>query len=214
MPQPLYAITISHQLGAGGTLVGQALAERLGIPFFDREILRRVSEQLHMAEADLAHREERLSSIWDSLLRVSALIDPAQVKIVERYVPSDQELFRLESEMIRRIAERASAVFMGRSGRFVLRDHPRHLKLLVYADRKSRLARLQRLYQIPKPDAERLMEDNDRERAAYIRTFTGKDWTDARLYDLCVNTTSIGMDGAAELAMAFLQRKISDVSFD
>jgi cytidylate kinase len=207
MPEPRFAITISHHIGCGGSLVGQKLAERLGVPFFDREILHRMSEQLHIAEADLAHRDERLSSFWDNLLRLSALIDPGQVAFVQRYIPSDQELFRLESEMIQRIAEHTSAIFLGRGGRHILRDHPHHLAVLLHAGRPSRIRRVQELYHLSTSDAENLLDTNDRERDAYIRTFAGGDWTDARLYDLSASTSACGTDGAADLAALALQRK-------
>lgn len=202
-----FVITINHQLGSSGALVGLRLSEKLGIPFFDREILKRVSDTLHMAESDVANREERLSTVWDSISRVSTQLDPAQNVATGRYIPTDRELFQLESDTIRRIAEKTSAVFIGRCGRYILRDHPRHFKLLLHADPAARIERLGALYHLSAPEAAKLMEDNDRDRAAYIRTFTGQDWTDARLYDLCINTSTGTLDGAVDLALAHLKIK-------
>jgi cytidylate kinase len=208
MDESLYAITISHQIGSAGALVGKRLSERLNIPFFDREILKRVSARLHMAEADLEHREERLRSFWQTYSRTAELLDPARSLTADQYIPTDKELFQLESETILRIAEQTSAVFIGRCGRFILRDHPRHIKLLLHADPSFRSERLKGLYRLSEPEAERMMEENDRDRAAYIRAFTGQDWTDARLYDLCINTSASGLDGAVELASACLKAGI------
>ena len=200
MNEKMFAITISHQIGSSGAPVGKRLSERLDIPYFDREILKRVSNRLHMAEADLEHREERLRSFWQSYSHTAELIlDPALSLTADRYIPSDKELFQLESETILRIAEKSSAVFIGRCGRHILRSHPRHLSLLLHADPASRIERIKNLYHLDAPEAGKFMEENDRDRAAYIRAFTGQDWVDARLYDLCINTSQTGVDGAVDL---------------
>lgn len=199
MDEKKYAITISHQIGSSGALVGKKLSERLGIPFFDREILKRVSNRLHMAEADLEHREERLRSFWQTYSRTAELMDPASSLTADQYIPTDKELFQLESETILRIAEKSSAVFVGRCGRHILRDHPRHACFLLLADPATRIERIQSLYHLGGPEAGKFIEENDRDRTAYIRAFTGQDWLDARLYDLCINTSRTGVDGALEI---------------
>lgn len=199
MDEKRYAITISHQIGSSGAPVGKKLSERLEIPFFDREILKRVSNRLQMAEADLEHREERLRSFWQTYSHTAELLDPTLSLAADQYVPTDKDLFQLESETILRIAEKSSAVFIGRCGRYLLRDHPRHISLLLYADPAYRIERIKDLYHLGEPEAGKFMEENDRDRAAYIRAFTGQDWLDARLYDLCINTSRTGLNEAVEL---------------
>lgn len=203
-----FAITISHQLGSGAAYVGQKLSERLAIPYIDREILRQVAKQLNLAEADLADREQRLSSFWQSFARLAEFMDPAKSLSAPTYVPTDKELFQLESDYIGRIAEKSSAVFIGRCGRYILRDHPCQISVLVHADRAARTERLSALYHLTKHEAEKLTEVNDRERAAYIQTFTKQNWLDARLYDLCVNTSSIGLDNTVEIILASVAEKL------
>ncbi len=204
----LYVITISHQVGSGGAVLGQKLSERLGIPFVDREILKRVSEQLHLAEAEVEHRQERLTSFWGSFARTLELFDPAKSLSADRYIPSDKELFQLESEYISRIAEKSPAIFLGRCGGYILRNHPRHLSVLVHAGFAARVKRLRELYQISEGEAKKLIETNDRERSAYIHTFTRQDCLNPQLYDLCVNTTTIGLDRTVELVLKALEAKI------
>jgi cytidylate kinase len=208
MNEKMYAITISHQIGSNGAPIGKKLSERLGIPYFDREILKRVSNRLQMAEVDLAHREERLRSFWQSYSHTAELmLDPTLSLTADRYIPTDKELFQLESETISRIAEKSSAVFIGRCGRYILRDHPRHISLLLCADPASRIERLISLYHLPAPEAGKFMEENDRERTAYIRACTGQDWLDPRLYDLCINTSRTGVDKAVELISACVKAR-------
>jgi CMP/dCMP kinase len=202
-----FVVTLSHQLGSGAAAVGQKLAERLEIPCLDREILHRASQQLYLAETDLAGREQRLSSFWQSFARIVELTDPARSLSADKYVPTDRELFQLESDTIGRVAQQHSAIFIGRCGRYILRDYPCHLGVFLHAARPARVRRLAELYHLTPEQAEKLLEENDRERAAYIQTFTRQNWLDARLYDLCLDTSSLGLDQTVELIAAGVAAK-------
>jgi cytidylate kinase len=208
MGEKLYAITISHQLGSGGALVGQRLSEQLGIPFIDRQVLKEVSQRLNLAERTLERREERLQSLWESFSHNVSLIDPAVSLSPASYVPTDQELFLLESETIGRIAEKSSAVFIGRCARYILRSHPLHVSILIHAEIPERINRIQDLYRLSAAEAKKLIETNDRERTAYIRAFAKENLFDARLYDLCVNTSRIGLEEAVEHIVSCVGAKV------
>ncbi len=208
MDENLYAITISHQLGSGGAYLGEKLAERLGIPFLDRDILVEVARQLDLAEADLATREERLSTFWENFTRLASLTDPTVVMGAVRYLPSDSDLFKVECDTIQRIARKSSAIFLGRCGYHVLRSHPRRVSILVLAEQPARVKRLRELYKISEADAVNLVKTNDQERADYIRTLTRQDWLDARHYDLCMNTSAIGWENAVDLAEKVVRAKL------
>jgi CMP/dCMP kinase len=198
-------ITISHQLGSGGAYLGQKLSERLGLPFIDREVLKKVAEQLNLAETALAGREERLSTFWQSFMRIAVLTDPVECLSPDNYLPNDRELFKLESDYIGRIADKSSAIFLGRCGRYILRQHPGHISILVHANLPDRIKRIQQLYCFGEDEAKKLIETNDRERTAYIHAFTRQDWLDARWYDLCVNTSSLGLEKVVEIALALIK---------
>lgn len=198
-------ITISHQLGSGGAYLGQKLSERLDLPFIDREVLKKVAEQLNLAETALAGREERLSTFWQSFMRIAVLTDPVECLSPDNYLPNDRELFKLESDYIGRIADKSSAIFLGRCGRYILRQHPGHISILVHANLPDRIKRIQQLYCFGEDEAKKLIETNDRERTAFIRAFTRQDWLDARWYDLCVNTSSLGLEKVVEIALALIK---------
>lgn len=198
-------ITISHQLGSGGAYLGQKLSERLDLPFIDREVLKKVAEQLNLAETALAGREERLSTFWQSFMRIAVLTDPVECLSPDNYLPNDRELFKLESDYIGRIADKSSAIFLGRCGRYILRQHPGHISILVHANLPDRIKRIQQLYCSGEDEAKKLIETNDRERTAYIHAFTRQDWLDARWYDLCVNTSSLGLEKVVEIALALIK---------
>lgn len=195
------AITISHQLGSGGASLGQKLSERLGIPFIDRDVLKKVAEQLNMAESVLDCREERVNTFWQSFSQIATYTDPRKLLTFDHYMPSDRELFELESDYIARIAEKRSAIFLGRCGRYVLRDHAGHVSILVHANLPDRVKRIRQIYKMSEDAAKSLIETNDRERTAYIRAFTRENWLDASLYDVCINTSSLGLEKAEEMIL-------------
>lgn len=196
-----FVITISHQLGSGGAALGQKLSERLRIPFFDRDILKKVAEQLNLAESVLEEREERLSSFWQSLNRVAIMTDPVECLSLQNFLPDDRSLFKLESDCIQRIAEKSSGIFLGRCGRYILRAHPRHFSILIHANMADRVRRVQELYCLEAGEARKLIEKNDRERSAYVQSFTKQDWLDARWYDVCLNTSSLGPEKSLETVL-------------
>jgi cytidylate kinase len=208
MDEKPYCVTISHQLGSGGAYLGEKLGERLGIPFLDRAILQEVARQLDLAEGDLAKREERLSTFWENFTRLASLTDPAFGMAAQRYLPSDSDLFELECSTIQRIAEKSSAIFLGRCGYFILRDHPRRVSILVTADPPARIKRLCELYKITETEARSLIKTNDQERASYIRTLTKQNWLEARAYDLCVNTSAVGWNCTVDLAEKVVRAKL------
>jgi CMP/dCMP kinase len=205
-----FVITISHQIGSGGANLGKTLSERLNIPFVDREILIRVAQQLNVSEQEVEGREERLSSFWESFSRALLYTDPVLSLSTNPMTPSDKELFNLESEYIARIAETRSAIILGRCGRYILRDHPRHIRVFVHAALPTRIKRISELYHLLTEEAARLIETNDRERAAYIHTFTRQDWLDSRLYDLSIDTSRLDFDSVAALVLNYVKSRFGD----
>jgi len=210
MPDKPFVMTISHQFGSGGSYIGTALSKQLEIPFVDRDILKQIAAKLHVSQSDVEMRDERLSSFWESFSRV-ALYSTPQISLTESpYVISDQDLFELESEYIKRIAEHSSAIILGRCGQYILRDHPNHFSLMVHADLAARIDRVRDLYNLSAANAEKMIETNDKDRAAYIHTFTKQDWLNTRLYDLSINTSHVGLDKSVELVVACIKAKIQD----
>jgi CMP/dCMP kinase len=196
-------ITINHQVGSGAAYVGQTLSERLGIPFADRQILKRVAARLKIAEAELEDREQRLQTFWQSFAQAAEYMTDLPL-VSDRYVPNDRDLFESEAEAICSIAEKSPAIFLGRCGGYVLRQHPHHFRLLLLADLPARIQRMGKLYGLSPEAASQALATNDRERTAYIQAFTRENWLDVRLYDMCVNTTRVGLDRTVELVLACL----------
>lgn len=198
-------LTISRQLGSGGAYIGQQLAKKLGISYFDREIVSQAAKKLSVLEGEVDSREEKIHSFWESFLQASPYNSPEAYIPPQFIVPTDGELFEAESEVIRRIANNQSAVIMGRCGSHVLRAHPDQVSLFLYADMAFRQARVQELYKVTAEEATKMIVRSDTARAKYHHVFTGKDWTNASQYGLCVNTGKVGVDSAVTLVLQYLE---------
>lgn len=199
-----FVITISRQLGAGGAYIGQQLAKSLNVFYADREIISQAAQQLSVLKEDLESRDEKILSFWQSFIR-SYAITPDTYVPPQIMPPSDRQLFKIESEIIARIAKEHSAVIIGRCGSYILREHPNHISIFLHGDITFRKGRIQNLYNVSEEVAGKMIVQNDKERALYHHTFTGKEWTDARRYDISIDTSKIGVDKSIEVILKYLE---------
>ena len=205
-----YVITISHLLGCGGARVGASLSEKLSIPFVDSQILKKVSDKLGIPKEDIEHREEKKLSFWETFFRGEAMATPLLIPGKE-FIPlmvSDDEMYALETRYIEEAAQDKSCILLGRGANYILRNHPRHLRIFVYASPEARVGRIAELYHVNASEAQKIMSKNDKDREAYLKTFTKRDMLNLQYYDLCVDTSSLGMETAVEIAMAALGAKL------
>jgi cytidylate kinase len=201
-----FVITISRQLGCGGAYIGQQLAKEMNVFFADREIINMAAKELSTWEENLESREEKTLSFWHSLKKAnpqSRGVHMAPVSPILEF--TDDELFAVESDIIKRIASEGSAIIIGRCGFDVLRQHPNHVSIFMHANREFRNELLQKSYNLSLEDAEKMIEKSDKERAVYCKTFTGKDWADARNYDISIDTSKMGIDKTVEFIMNYLK---------
>ncbi|MEI8272975.1 MAG: cytidylate kinase-like family protein [Paludibacter sp.] len=201
-----FAITISRQLGAGGAFVGQQLANKLSIFFADRDILRDAANLLSSYEENLESREEKLLSFWQSFLKSSPQSDLITVPSVSPALEyTDQELFDTEAEIIKKIVQEQPAVILGRCGHYILRDEPNHISIFLHAEKDFRINRIQKLYNVPTDVATKMVEKSDKDRAAFCKTFTHKEWLNATNYDLSIDTAKIKLEQAVELILEYVK---------
>jgi CMP/dCMP kinase len=199
-----FVITISRQLGSGGAYIGQHLAQTLDIFYADREIIHQAAKQLSVLEEEVESRDEKIISFWQSFSQVCAFT-PGSYMPPEFFPPTDNDLFKTETEIIRRIAGERSAVIIGRCGSYILRDHPNLVSVFLHGDASFRKKRLQDLYNETEEKAGKMIAQSDKERALYYHAFTGREWTDARQYALSIDTSKIGVDKAVQLILNYLE---------
>ncbi len=199
-----YVITIARGYGSGGKTIGKMLAEKLGIPYYNREILRMASDDSGIHERLFEQADERIKP---SLLRPvtnvykGELISPESDDFV-----SDDNLFNYQAKIIKELAAREDCVIVGRCADFVLKDHPNVIKVFVHAPFESCIKTVMELYSVSKKEAEKTILATDKHRSAYYRYYTGREWDNAKNYDLCLNSAELGFKKCVEIVEAY--RKI------
>jgi len=204
-------ITISRQLGSGGALLGQKLAEKMNLLYFDREIINNVAKKLGVTTENLEWCDEIVIPQWQSIVKAFAHAQDALYLPPEYFMPSSKEIFAAESDVILKVAKEKSAVIIGRCGAYVLRNHPKHVSIFLHADKEFRQQQLQKLYGASPKEAAKSIESTDKARARYIREFTGNDMYDVRQYHLSIDTGVLGLDGTENLIFEYLHNRFGDV---
>ncbi|MBP1639801.1 MAG: Cytidylate kinase [Bacteroidetes bacterium] len=201
-------ITISRQLGSGGAAVGQQLAEKLNIRCVNREIVSRAAKKLSVMEQELDERDEKMQSFWKSFFQFNALATEVAFPPGTR-ITTTGEVFRVESEILQHVAKEESAVIIGRCGYAILKDYPNLITVYLHADKAFRVDRIAHDGTMTTEEASEVIEKNDKERGLYIETFTGNKWSDARHFDLCIDTGKIGIDKAVEIILNYVKLRCS-----
>ena len=211
--QQPFIITISRELGSGGHTVGQLLAERLGVRFSDKELIKALREEFHLT-TDAIERLKGEKKDWlTSLLRKIVAMPKAENvvewddKFVQEYRPdlSSDEIFEAEKQILRGIAEEGSCVIAGRSGFFVLKDFPNKVDIFITAPREKRIQRVMVKQHLSEQEAAAAIDRVDEGRENYIKRYAGTSRYDVRNYDLIINMDNVPDENAAvELILEYL----------
>ena len=206
--QDRFVITIGRQLGSGGRAIGKRIAERLGIRMYDRQLLDMAAEQSGLCPQCFEEADEKQSRRVLSTL-IGYLRSPfAGDTGTDNNVLSNDALFKIQSDVIRNVAARESALFVGRCADYILRDDPHCISVFITADRADRIERLCQSEDITPIAAESLMERTDHSRAAYYNYYISRTWGEAATYQLCINSSLLGIDGTAECIIDFAERRL------
>lgn len=193
-------INVGRQFGSGGKLVALALGKKLGIPVYDQELISKAAEQSGFSKELFAKSDEKRN-----LLALSSfIVDVGRFGSADNYV-SDNQLFVIQSNVIRSIADKGSAIFIGRCADYILRDRP-CLDVFISASDEVRIKRVAERMGITPEQAESLMQKKDRTRETYYNYFTFGNWGVASNYDLCVDSSALGIDGTADMIIDFCHR--------
>ena len=204
-------ITIARQYGSGGKTVGQMLAKDLGIDCYDREILRMASDDSGIHET-LFGRVDEYSSAKPPLFKKESIYTGDLIPPHSKEFTSDENLFNYQAKTIRHLAETESCVIIGRCSNYVLKDYPNVLSVFIHASWEFRMEKAaEKLSKTPR-EIEKFLQKDDKRKFEYCRRFTGKEWTDATNYDLCLDSSKLGYDKCVEEIehrLALLREKLN-----
>jgi len=207
--QSTVAITISRQLGSGGSHIGQRVARRLGYTYIDRQIMQYAAEELGVDEAEIEGREGRLQSFWEKLTAGFAMANPYAGRVPSQCMVSDDQLAEIERRLIIELVAKGPCVVLGRGAFQLLRGRARLFNVMVHAPPAFRVERVTNIYHAPsKAEAIQIIERSDRDRSRYIRAFTGLDWFDSRNYHLTIDTGKIDFATAEEMIVSVAGRML------
>jgi CMP/dCMP kinase len=201
------AITISRQMGSGGTYIGYLLAKELGYKYIDREILRLASEHLKTGTGWLAQYDERSSSLLSNILRAFSVGTPESISMLHVQQPVyERDLFALECKIMNDILDHHDAVIIGRGGFYALRDRPAIFRIFVHAPLEFRVERLMKAQNLTDTKAARLeIDESDIRRSRFIRDMAGVTWTDALNYHLCIDSSIISFSLSVEMILKLVR---------
>lgn len=192
-------ITISREFGSGGREIGFRLAEKLGIPYYDKEIIaiaaedNNIAEEVFHANDEVIGSKERINHDYVSVNPFSPLYE----------VPVSDQLFMLQSQIIRKLEQEGPCVLIGRCSDIIVEDA---FRVFICAGMKKRIERMQRLE--PNETARKLearMREIDRKRRDYYQYYSGNEWGNPRNYDLSLNSGRLGIEKCVEMIAACLE---------
>mgnify|MGYP002523852967 CR=1 FL=1 len=207
-----FVITINRELGSGGRTVGEKLAGKLGVPFYDKALIKGLEEKYNLSVEEIEQLKGRSHSWWADFKRVVS-IGQGMTSAPNYYKPSMTEspdllttndIFRVEKEILMGIAQEESCVIAGRSGFFVLKDMPNRLSILIQASMEHRIERVMRKQGLTREEAEKAIKKVDKMRENYVNKYTGTSRYDTRNYDLVISMDGKTEDEVTDLILAYI----------
>jgi cytidylate kinase len=202
-----YVITIGRQLGSGGRVIGEKLAGQLGIAFYDKELVQIASQESGLGKEYFEQTDEkRRYSVFGDLfgLRGTLADEPFST-----YYLNNETLFKIQSDVIRKLAEKGSSLFVGRCADYILNENPRCLNIFISADMNDRIKRIAGIQKMPDDKARDFIEKTDKKRASYYNYFSNKVWGAAESYHLCINSSILGIDETVKLIRHFAEKRFN-----
>jgi len=196
-------ITIGRQLGSGGRTIAALVADHLGCQFYDREILNLAARESGFAEEAFEKIDEKRSILRAFSAATSFLTPHSSIETPQGDF-SPEGLFKFQSDAIRKAAEQASCVFVGRCADYILRDVEGLVTVFVTADLDERVEQVAQRHQCDHQEALRIIHHKESQRAAYYNYYTGKRWGDSSSYHLCINSSRLGIERTAQYIEEFV----------
>ena len=206
-----FVITINREMGSGGRTIGRKLADKLGVEFYYKSVLKGLQEKFNLTAEELEQQKGREQGWWATIKRQLM----GSVMSSNPYLPTvtneadlldTDEVFKVETEILKGIAEEESCVIAGRSGFYIFRDHPNHLNILIQASLPHRIARVIEKQNISEEEALKVIEKVDKMRENYVNKYTKTSRYDTRNYQLVISMDDISEDDAVELICDFIDK--------
>ncbi len=199
-------ITISREFGSGGREIGKKLSEKLDIPFYDKELLELASKESGICRELFDRNDEAYTNSFLYSLVMGSYPVGSDGRISPE-MPMNQRIFLAQFETIKNIAQQGPCVIVGRCADYVLKGEKNVINFFITGNTAEKKRRILERYDIEKNKVEDFIKKTDKRRASYYNYYTDMKWGEARNFDLCINTSKTGIDGAVEIMRSYIDIK-------
>lgn len=199
-----FIITIARGFGSGGRTIGKMLSEKLGVEFYDKDIIKLASEDSGINEALFGQSDEKTKGGLKRSVYKGEMITPDK-----KAFTSEENLFNYTAKVIKKLAEEKSCIIVGRCADFILKDRPDVVRVFVWADEEHCVKNAADVKgMVDRKEALKTIASTDKSRAEYYKAHTGSNWNDARNYDLCLNSGDLGFDKCVDIITEYIKIKL------
>ena len=206
-----FFVTINRELGSGGRTVGEKLAAKLGVPFYDKALIKALTEKYHLTVEEIEKLKGRKHGWWADFKRTLSLGQSANSSQYYKVAIGEEpdllttdEMYKAEMDILKGIAEDESCVIAGRTAFYILKDQPNHLSILIQASMDHRIERVMRKQNLSREEAEKAIKRVDKMRENYVNKYTGTSRYDTRNYDLVISMDGHSEEDIAEMIFRYI----------
>ena len=199
-------ITIGRQFGSAGREIGYQIADYFGIKLYDKEMLSRAAKESGICEEIFeTHDEKPTNSFLYSLVMDTYSMGYSGGSYSD--MPINHKVFLAQFDAIKKIADEGPCILVGRCADYALADYPETVSVFICADEADKIERIKELHNVNDAKARDIMIKLDKKRSSYYNYYASKRWGDSRSYDLCINSSAVGIDGAVKIILEFAKLK-------
>lgn len=199
-------ITIGRQFASGGREIGEMIAKDFGIKIYDKEMLSRAAKESGICEEIFkTHDEKPTNSFLYSLVMDTYSMGYTGSTYTD--MPINHKVFLAQFDAIKKIADEGPCVLVGRCADYALENYDNVVSVFIHADLNSRIRRVANHYELPDNKAKDMIIKTDKKRASYYNYYTNKRWGDAESYELCLNSSQLGIEGTAKMIEQYVLMK-------
>ena len=197
-------ITIGRQFGSGGREIGEKVAEYFGIKCYDKELLTRAAKESGFCEEMIQNHDERpTNSFLYNLVMDTYSFGYNASSFVD--MPISHKVFLAQFDTIKKIADEGPCVIVGRCADYALAENSNCLHIFIYGDEETKINRIMEKYNLPSVKAKEMCNKKDKQRQSYYNYYSSKKWGRADSYDLCINSSVLGIEGTVKLIVQYIE---------
>ena len=203
-----YVITIGREYGSAGRQIGMQLADEFGIKCYDKELLARAAQDSGMAEELFHNHDEKpTNSFLYSLVMDTYSMGYSTSSFVD--IPLNQKVFMAQYDSIKKLAQEENCIIVGRCADYALKDDPGLISIFIKANMNAKIKRIMRIYDYTESKARDTFIKTDKKRASYYNFYSNKKWADSRSYDLCIDSSELGIDNTVKFLKSYIETRLT-----